>query len=158
MDMSLIVPNGQGSISTNSNDDRQIEPIPRLRPRLATNQPMKIREKKKNTVLVSKRVPIKPEPCKHVEVNQIVLFRMRGFCEWPSRILSIDKNVVEVQFFGDRTTQKSVLGENIFKFEESTELILFNLRNRKKKDYEKAIKEAEMMMRIPEEMSILNRV
>lgn len=42
--MSLIGPNEQGSISTNSNDDRQIDPTPRLRPRLATNQPEKIRE------------------------------------------------------------------------------------------------------------------
>lgn len=159
VDVPLNSSNEQSGSSTNNNhNDHHTNPTPRLRPRLVKNEPKKTRGKKNQKALVVRQAPIRPEPCEYVEVGQVVLFKMRGHCEWPASVLSIDQNMVKVEFFGDHTTQKSVLGENILKLENSSELILSNLRNRKKNDYAKAIKELELVMRIPAELSIFNRI
>lgn len=155
----MNVPLNGPTKQTSSSAGSQIDPTLRLRPRLMKNETKKTREKKSCKALVARRVPIiRPEPCKEVEINQIVLFKMRGHCEWPAYVLSKEGNIVEVEFFGDHTTQRSALGENILQFENSSELILFNLRNRKKADYQKAIKEVEIVMRVSPENSILNRI
>lgn len=104
------------------------------------------------------RRPKKPVPCETVQINEIVSFKMRGFCIWPGRVISIINNVVEVEFFGDKSTQKSVLGPNICKFDDSAEQIICNLRNIKSPLYRKAVREAEIFLGVPESQSILNRI
>lgn len=122
------------------------------------NKHVKKTLKTRTEVASVRRRPKKPIPCKRVDINDVVLFKMRGFCEWPARVIAIEKNIVEVKFFGDYTTQKSVLGENIFKFEDSMEIILFNLKNRQTAAYGKAIREAEILLGVPEQHSILNKI
>lgn len=33
--------------------------------------------------------------------NDLVLAKMRGYCSWPARIISIKNNTVQVFFFGE---------------------------------------------------------
>lgn len=96
--------------------------------------------------------------CKNPKVNDIVLFKTRGFCEWPVRVIGVKNKTVEVEFYGDHTTQKSAKEEHILAFKDSAELILFNLRQRRSPDYGKAIKEAEIELGVSEKDSILNKI
>lgn len=108
--------------------------------------------------VVAQKPKCMPLPCKSVELNEILLFKLSGFCEWPCYATRIDNGMIHIEFFGDHTIQKSKIGTKFFKFQESHELILFNLRKRKTKLYEKSVREAEIALGIDEHMSILNRV
>lgn len=100
---------------------------------------------------------IKPKlvPIEQVEIGDIVLCRLRGFCAWPSTVVAIEKTVIDVEFFGDQSTPKTSI-KNIFKFSESAEVILDNLKGRKNPLLSKAVREAEIMLGIP--MNLVQRV
>lgn len=100
----------------------------------------------------------KLERCESVSIEDIVLFKMRGFCAWPARVIKIVGRKAEIQFFGDNTTQSSDIEKNFYKFETSVDHILSLLRNRKNPLYGKAIREAEIALGIPMELSVLNKV
>lgn len=98
---------------------------------------------------------IKPRlvPVEEVKIGDIVLCKMRGYCAWPSKVIAIENAVIDVEFFGDHTTNKTSI-KNIFNFSESAEAILYNLKGRKDPRLEKAVKEAEIVLGIP--MSLVN--
>lgn len=83
-----------------------------------------------------------------VEIGDIVLCKMRGFCPWPSRVIEKKNTMINVEFFGDHTTQKTSI-KNIFKFGESAEALLANLKGRKDPSLAKAIREAEIVHGLP---------
>lgn len=112
---------------------------------------------KKSKEIVRFKPTSKPKPCERVEIGEIVLCKMRGYCEWPASVTELQKNVVHIEFFGDHTTHKSTLG-NIYKFEESHDLILANLKMKKTPQYSKAVREAESVLGIPFEKSIMNQI
>lgn len=114
--------------------------------------------KSRKTAVAIRRPPIKRVPCANVKINDIVLFKMRGFCEWPALVIGIHDRIVEVEFFGDHTTQKSSKKENILEFKGSADLIIHNLRQKKCSLFRKAIREAEVMLGVPEESSILVQI
>lgn len=113
--------------------------------------------KSDSRALVLRRPKLMPNRCQTVEIGQVILYRLSGFCEWPAEVTSVDGIMAHIKFFGDRTTQKSKIA-NFFKFEDSHEIILYNLRNRKTALYRKSVREAEIVLGIPEQFSILNQI
>lgn len=133
--------------------------VPKLRPRQTQMKTVpKIRTKKDTTKSLAHRRPKSmPSRCQAVEIGQVVLFKLTGYCEWPASVTQIDDSMAHIQFYGDRTIQKSKI-TNFYKFEDSLEIILFNLRSRKTQLYKKAVREAEIDLGIPEHSSILNQI
>lgn len=82
---------------------------------------------------------------------------MRGYCALPSIITSVQNGVIEIEFYGDHTTPKASIN-HFYKFVDSDQMILANLRGRKTPLYAKAIREAEIALGIDEEHSIINRI
>lgn len=115
------------------------------------------RSNRKTKALVKPRSIFKPKPCERLEMGQIVLCKMRGFCEWPGIVTGFQKNLVTIEFFGDHTSHKAAMN-NFFNFEDSYDVILNNLRTKKTPSYAKSIQEAEYALGIPMEKSILNRI
>lgn len=119
--------------------------------------PKPLKKKTKTKAVAIPSTHSKPKPCTSVQTGQIVLFRMSGYCEWPARVIGIDGRVVEVRFFGDNKTWKSTSKDIIYRYEDCADLIVFNLRRRKTKDYYKAVKEVEIALGVPESLSILTQ-
>lgn len=98
-----------------------------------------------------------PVHVEKVEMNEVILCKMRGFCIWPGRISAIDNNQITVEFFGDNSTHKTTI-KNIFDFFKSIDFMRDNLNGRKNPLYAKSIREAEIAMGIPLNQSILTNV
>lgn len=111
--------------------------------------------KKKGRALV-KMHKSKFKSVENVQLGEIVLCKMRGFCEWPARVTGFENTQIAVQFFGDNTTHRAAI-HNFYKFEESSDIILANLQGRKNPLYWKSIREAELALGIPSSHSITNR-
>lgn len=82
---------------------------------------------------------------------------MRGHCKWPARVTSIENDVISVEFFGDQTTTKTTV-KHIFHFADSFVSIINSLKemkSNKKLLFKKAVEEAEIVLGIPEENSVL---
>lgn len=112
---------------------------------------------KKRSKAVVKPKKLTPKSVTSVQIGEVVLCKMRGFCSWPAMVTDLKGKLVAVKFFGDNTTHKSAL-KHIFKFAESSEIILENLKGRKNPMYEKSIREAEAVLGITSENSIINQV
>lgn len=133
---------------------------PKLRPRCAKAQTTDdniLKDRKKLKQLVKRQPKIKSELCDSIEIGKVVLCKMRGYSAWPAVVTGIDGNLIKVEFFGDHTTYTSAKS-NFFKFECSHDLILSNLRALKSPLYRKAVCEAESLLGIPPDQSILNRI
>lgn len=92
-----------------------------------------------------------------VEINDIVLCKMRGYCLWPAMVTGLKNGLVSIQFFGDHTTHTAAI-KNFFKFEDSSDFILALLKGRKNPLLAKSIREAELALGIPRENSLLNQI
>lgn len=84
----------------------------------------------------------------------VVIAKMRSFAAWPARIVSFRKTVVTVNFFGDETIG-NVPYKDIGLFETNRQLIKGNLV-KKIDGYAKAVQTMEMVLKIPNCLSILN--
>lgn len=106
-------------------------------------------ENDQNSSIVKKReCKPKPNSCHNISVNKIVLCKVRGFCEWPARVVGIKNNEISVEFFGDHST-KTTSAKNIFAYEESIDFIMWNLKNKKDRgSFYNAILEVEKEMKI----------
>lgn len=131
-----------------SNDDT-LHPSKRLK----TNKAAK--SKPKSNALV-RRIS-KPQPCKRVEIGEVVLCKMRGFKEWPSYVTGFEKKLVCIQFFGDQTTHKAAV-KNFYKFTDSYELLISLLRTNKDPLFSKAVQEAECVLGVVPKKSIFKRI
>lgn len=109
--------------------------------------------KRKATALKRYRVDQAPTLLEKVELNEIILCKMTGFCEWPAKVLSIDGNRIHVQFYGDKTTACTSIG-HVFSFEQSAETIIRNLKSKKRPLYAKSVREAEIALKIPSCLSL----
>lgn len=111
--------------------------------------------KSKTAIAIAKSMKRNLVHVEQVEVNDIVLCRMRGFCEWPAKIIRIENGAINVEFFGDHTTHVTSL-KNVFEFGNihSAELMRSNLKGRKNPLLKKAIREAEVLLGIPDHISI----
>lgn len=96
-------------------------------------------------------------PCDRVMLGQVVLCKMKGHPLWPAKVIGFENNLISIKFYGDHTTYKAAL-RNFFKFEESTEVMIANLKSKKRPLYKKAVHEAEVELKIPAEISILTRI
>lgn len=112
----------------------------------------------KSTKIVPRRPKLKPDRLTTVVPNQIVLFKMSGFCEWPAIVKNVEGDIVDIQFFGDNTTHRSKFGNKFHDFKSSHDLILFHLRTQKKPLYKKSVREAEIALDIQEEYSLLKQI
>lgn len=115
------------------------------------------KNKNKNKAIVKPRSILKPKPLERVEMGQVLLCKMRGYCMWPGFVTGFDKNLVIIEFFGDNTTYRAAIN-NFFSFEDSHDIIINNLRTKKTQIYAKAITEAEYVLGIPAEKSIFNQI
>lgn len=86
----------------------------------------------------------------------IVLAQMRTYAAWPAKIQTFGKTCVNVYFFGDETSGNVPFG-SIGLFKENDQLIISNLRQNKAR-YEKAVRHAELVMKIPNHLSLLNQM
>lgn len=114
------------------------------------------KKKKKRVLVVAHRMPI-ATPCDQVVIGQVILCKMRGYCEWPAKVTGFDSTLICIEFYGDHTTHKSTLC-NCFKFEQSHEIIIANLKSKKTPLYKKSVLEAERELNIPPELSIINKI
>lgn len=122
------------------------------RQRLEPAQPTEKKVAKKSTALVRVKQP-HALGCEKVAVGDVILCKMRGYCPWPAFVTKINGNSVFVEFFGDHTTQKTTLA-NLYKFQGSGDLVLANLKRLKSPLFSKAVREAEVVLNIPENVSI----
>lgn len=114
-------------------------------------------KKKKTTKAVVRRgQKSSAEPCDRVVVGQVVLCKMKGFCECTAIVTGLEGNQIAIRFFGDNTTHKAALC-NFYSFEKSHRTIIENIRPKKTGLYERAVLEAEYALGIPREMSIIAR-
>lgn len=97
-----------------------------------------------------------PSPCEHVNEGEVVLCQMRGFSAWPSRVIEIVGDLVQVRFFGDQTTYKTTV-KHLYPFHKSHAEIISNLNRLKNPLYSKSVQEAESVLKIPKEKSIFTR-
>lgn len=116
--------------------------------------------KGKSTCKALVRRRFAPKKCDKIEIGQIVLFKLRGFCEWPAFVTGINGNKIDVEFFGDQTVQNGTIA-HFYTFEDNHELIAANYMTKKnifaKALYGKAIREAESVLGIRAENSIFNQ-
>lgn len=99
---------------------------------------------------------IKPKNVESVIIGDVILCKMRGYAEWPARVITVEKNRITVQFFGDHQTHTTTI-KNIFNFANSTDVILRNINGRKGPMYAKSVREAEVLLGIDSKDSILNQ-
>lgn len=127
-----------------------------MRPRIDPKETAEKKNRKAKALL--KFQPIsKPVPCEDIELGQIVLCKMRGYCPWPAIVKRIEKKIISIEFFGDRTSHKATIG-SLFKFEESEGHIIENLRTKKTHLYSKAVQEAEIALGVPSQNSIFKQL
>lgn len=127
----------------------QHQPIPGQSKIIAT------KTKTKSTAIVRMTNP-KAVCCKEVHIGSTVLCKIKGYCPWPALVTDIDKNMVFVEFYGDHTIQKTTI-KNLYSFEDSVDLIVFNAKRLKCQLFQKAVREAEIYLGIPHRVSVLTQ-
>lgn len=115
--------------------------------------PIAKKGRKTSTARVVRVTHSKAVPIGQVSVGDVVLCKMRGFCPWPAYVTKLEGKSIFVEFFGDRTTQKTTI-TNLFSFQDSKDIILANIMRLKNPLFKKAVREAELVMGISEEYSI----
>lgn len=129
----------------------------RIRPVKDNDQREVKKTRAKKLAVAIRRPKSTAEPCKNVLLGQVIVFKLTGYCEWPACVKQIVGDSIHIEFFGDHTTQIAKVGK-CFNFEDMAEMMLFNLRTRKTALYSKSIREAEVELGIPQEISLLNRI
>lgn len=103
---------------------------------------------------IIKSCPKKPaKKCDEIRIGKIVLGKQRYSVPWPSRIVSIHKSHVNVFFFGDGRIGPVKLND-IYEFSDSIDEIKRCLKSQGY-NYGKGIREAEMIIGIPEHLSLV---
>lgn len=51
----------------------------------------------------------KLKPCENVKIDEVLLCKMKGYCEWPCLVTRFEKNLIKIEFFGDHTTHKAAI-------------------------------------------------
>lgn len=126
-----------------------------LRPRNDTSKNAnEAPKKKKSCKAVIKSTYKKPVPRKIINSGDVILCKMRGFCEWPAIITKIENKSITVEFLGNHTTTKTT-SSNIYDMVESVDAVVFNIKSRKSPLYRKAVQEAERLLGIPPKNSML---
>lgn len=83
---------------------------------------------------------------------------MKGFCEWPAVVKGFENRLILIEFFGDKKTHKASI-KNFFQFKKSQHNIVENIRRKGVTSlYGRAVKEAEIALGIPDELSIFHQV
>lgn len=80
----------------------------------------------------------------YIQIGVVILCKMKGFCPWPARVISIENTKITVQFFGGKKQTHITTVKNIFNFTDSLALIDGYIKGRKSPDYAKAVREAEI--------------
>lgn len=93
-----------------------------------------------------------------MKVGDYVLARMKGYSPWPAQISTMTKNGCKANcyFFG-ANNNGSVDLRAIIPFENAFNVIRL-LKCRKLKDFEKGVREVEIINGIPENMSSLREI
>lgn len=98
-----------------------------------------------------------PKSLEFVEVNQVLLCKMRGYPEWPCMVTDIENKFIHITFFGDKTTHKTTIG-HLFDFKLNHLTVRKHLRRLTTPLYRKSVLEAELSLGVPKEHSILNEI
>lgn len=96
---------------------------------------------KKSQALI-KSNSIKPKPLDCIQIGQVVLCKLRGYCEWPALVNSITGDSINVTFFGDNTTARTTI-KNCYSFADSAEFIMNLIKKKKNPLFAKSVREAE---------------
>lgn len=121
-------------------------------PKSAKTQPKTIVLKKEGSLAYQKP---RSTPIQNLELGQVVLCKMRGYSHWPCIVTRMIGNMIKIRFFGDNTTHNTNM-KNCLDFSESSEIMKSNLRRLKNTLYKKAVQEAEAVLGISHEHSVLN--
>lgn len=74
-----------------------------------------------------------------LKLNDVVLCKIKGHPEWPCRVIGIEGNLFQVEFFGDHTTHKTII-DNFLDISESYEIMIYHLRRLKTPLYRKSFR------------------
>lgn len=103
---------------------------------------------------LSKSYPRKPaKKCDEIGIGKIVLAKQKYSVPWPSRIVSIHKSYANVYFLGDGRIG-SVKLTDIYEFRDSADEIKRCISSQGS-SYGKGIREAEIIIGIPEHLSVV---
>lgn len=86
--------------------------------------------------------------------DMVVIAKMRTYPAWPAHIRSLQKTYVTVKFFGDNTSG-NIPYSGIGLVDQSYILLKANL-NKKINGYEKAVRQMERILRVPNDLSLFN--
>lgn len=106
---------------------------------------------------LSKSYPRKPaKKCDEIGIGKIVLGKQKYSVPWPSKIVSIHKSYANVYFFGDGRIGPVKLND-IYEFKDSIDEIKRCIISQGS-SYGKGIREAEIIIGIPEHLSIMKNL
>lgn len=72
----------------------------------------------------------KPKPVDSIHVGQVLLCKIRGFSEWPAYVNNIHNGIVNVTFFGDKTTTKTTM-KHLYSFTDSVDFLVYMVQKKK---------------------------
>lgn len=133
--------------------------IKRVQPKrnVKEREPSPVPVKEKKTVKAIIKPWNKQQKAKiSVEVGQFILAKQKYSVPWPSKVLAIRSKTIDVHFYGDGRTGP-VKCDDVYSISDSSDTILDCLR-RNIPGYSKGIKELEILMKVPDELSLLNFV
>lgn len=97
-----------------------------------------------------------------LSVNDLIMTKIRGFLPWPSKVLEITKkksfDVIKVEFYGAEPFERFgfVKSNEVAYFKDCINLIKVILQRNPLK-FMKGVKEVEVVLGLPESLSILNK-
>lgn len=92
------------------------------------------------------------------ELNSIVLAKQKYSIPWPARVLKIEKEKVQVHFFGDQRSGY-VNSSEIYDFEKSVDAIKYIISsNRKPRGYLNGLREIELLLGVTEKNSVIKNL
>lgn len=96
----------------------------------------------------------KPTDAHKLQTNDLVMAKMRGYCSWPARIIKMKGKRTDVFFFG--TNQTGTVNTNQVTMFDDSHREIRQLLLRNKLEFKKAVKEVEIILNIPDHLSLLN--
>lgn len=109
-------------------------------------------------IIKSKSACAEPEHLNEVQLEEIILVKMRGYPPWPSRVIEIiNENSIRVESYGDYKTWTTTL-KHTYSFKKNINIVIQNVLGRKHPLYSKAVKECERILKVSDCLSVFNKI